>query len=174
MELGEPLTRVHEDEIVLSVDRAMPEVYGYLLHRCGSRSLAEDLTSEAVIAAVDQVRRGTLHEITVPYLVGIARHKLVDHWRRDERERRRLTSYVGGASDEFTDEYFEPGRADVALAALSPVQRAALTLRYVDDLSVPDVASALGRSVHATETLLVRAKRAFRDHYSRTASQGHD
>ena len=94
MELGEPLTRVHEDEIVLSVDRALPEVYGYLLHRCGSRSLAEDLTSEAVLAAVDQVRRGTLHEITAPYLVGIARHKLVDHWRRDERERRRLTSYV--------------------------------------------------------------------------------
>jgi len=174
MNVGEPLTRALEDEIVLSVDRALPEVYGYLLRRCGSPALAEDLTSEAVLAAVDQVCRGSLHEITVPYLVGIARHKLVDHWRRDERERRHLTSYVGGDSDEFTDEHFEPGRAELALAALNPMQRAALTLRYVDDLSVPDVAGQLGRSVHATETLLGRAKRSFRDHYSRTASQAHD
>jgi len=174
MNLGEPLTRVHGEEIVLSVDRAMPEVYGYLLHRCGSVSLAEDLTSEAILAAVDHVRNGANHEITVQYLIGIARHKLVDHWRREEREHRRLTSYVGGASDESTDEHFEPGRAHVALAALSPVQRAALTLRYLDDLDVPTVALTLGRSLHATETLLVRAKRAFRDHYSRTASAGHD
>ena len=36
------------------------------------------------------------------------------------------------------------------------MQRAALTLRHVDGLSVTDVASLLGRSVHATETLLVR------------------
>ena len=159
---------------MLSVDRALPEVYGYLLRRCGSRTLAEDLTSESILAAVDQVCRGTLHSITVPYLIGIARHKLVDHWRREERERRHLTSYAGGAPDETTDAHFEPGRADVALAALNPMQRAALTLRYIDDLSVPEVANALGRSVHATETLLGRAKRSFRDHYSRTASQPHD
>ena len=27
-------------------DRALPEVYGYLLSRCGQRALAEDLTAE--------------------------------------------------------------------------------------------------------------------------------
>ena len=52
------------------------------------------------------------------------------------------------------------------LADLNPMQRAALTLRYVDDLPVGDVARLLGRSVHATETLLVRAKRAFRIRYA--------
>jgi RNA polymerase sigma-70 factor (ECF subfamily) len=40
-----------------------------------------------------------------------------------------------------------------------------LSLRYLDDLTVPEVADALGRSVHATESLLARARRAFRMSY---------
>ena len=37
-------------------DRALPEVYGYLLHRCGSPAVAEDLSSETFMAAVDAVQ----------------------------------------------------------------------------------------------------------------------
>ena len=40
-----------------------------------------------------------------------------------------------------------------------------LTLRYLDDLPVPDVAALVDRSVHATEGLLVRARAAFRRAY---------
>jgi DNA-directed RNA polymerase specialized sigma24 family protein len=43
--------------------------------------------------------------------------------------------------------------------------RAALTLRHLDGLSVPEVATVLGRTVHATEALLVRARNAFRASY---------
>jgi RNA polymerase sigma-70 factor (ECF subfamily) len=38
-------------------------------------------------------------------------------------------------------------------------------LRYLDDLPVAEVASLLGRGVHATEGLLVRARAAFRRIY---------
>ena len=47
----------------------------------------------------------------------------------------------------------------------APHHRAALTLRYLDGLSVPEVAEHLGRTVHATEALLVRARVAFRRAY---------
>ena len=33
-------------------DAALPQVYGYLLARCGQRALAEDLTAETFLAAV--------------------------------------------------------------------------------------------------------------------------
>ncbi len=56
------------------------------------------------------------------------------------------------------------------LEALGPHHRAALTLRYVDDLSVPAVAELLGRTVHATEALLVRARSAFRVAYEEVQS----
>ncbi len=38
-------------------DRAMPDVYGYLLRRCQSASVAEDLTAETFLAAVSAVKR---------------------------------------------------------------------------------------------------------------------
>jgi RNA polymerase sigma-70 factor, ECF subfamily len=43
--------------------------------------------------------------------------------------------------------------------------RAALTLRYLDGLPVPEVARHLNRTVRATEALLVRARAAFRRSY---------
>ena len=47
-----------------------------------------------------------------------------------------------------------------------------LTLRYLDDLPVGDVAATMGRTIHATEALLTRAKAAYRNHSSRTTVTG--
>ena len=51
------------------------------------------------------------------------------------------------------------------LAEQSGLHRAALTLRYLDGLPVGEVAHVLGRTVHATEALLGRARAAFRRSY---------
>ena len=78
---------------VLAIYRvALPQVYGYLLPRCGSAALAEDLTSETFLAAVNASRQGSLSEVSTAWLVGVARHKLVDYWRRLEREQRSLVA----------------------------------------------------------------------------------
>jgi RNA polymerase sigma-70 factor (ECF subfamily) len=167
--VGEPRSSAdvdHVDAAIAALDRALPAVYDYLLHRVHQRAVAEDLTSETVLAAVDVDHGGRLVDISVGYLIGIARHKLVDHWRRQDREQRQLRAYTGSDDGIAHDEQFEPGRAHTVLAELNPMQRAALTLRYVDGLPVPEVAHVLGRSVHATETLLMRAKRAFRARYA--------
>src|SRR5437763_574520 len=71
-------------------DRALPEVYGYLLYRCGDVSLAEDLTSEVFLAAARSVRQGEMGDPTVAWLIAVARNKLIDHWRRKAREERGL------------------------------------------------------------------------------------
>ncbi|WP_456557201.1 RNA polymerase sigma factor [Blastococcus sp. SYSU D00922] len=144
-------------------DRALPEVYGYLLARCGQRTLAEDLTAETFLAAV-----GATGPVTVPWLIGTARHKLVDHWRRQEREQRTLRLVEGAEVDDPWDVRLDALRARQVLDGLSPQHRAALTLRYVDDLPVPQVAALLQRTVHATEALLVRARAAFRRAYVTT------
>ena len=153
------------DDIAALFDRALPEVYHYLLHRCRHRSTAEDLTSETFLAAVDALRRDGVAVPSVPWLIGITRHKLVDHWRRMERESRHLAVVANEESVE-SEAAVDPGRAMDVLARLTPIQRTALTLRHVDGLSVSEVANLLGRSVHATETLLVRSRAAFRWHYS--------
>ncbi|WP_038551427.1 RNA polymerase sigma factor [Nocardia nova] len=148
-------------------DRALPHVYGYLLARCGERQLAEDLTAETFLAAVDAVRKPGAPELSVAWLIGVARHKLADHWRRAEREQRGLR-VLGGEPDRDDpwDVEIDAIRARDVLAELAPQHRAALTLRHMDGLPVPEVADQLGRTVHATEALLVRARNAFRRAYT--------
>lgn len=154
-------------QFLVLYDRALPEVYGYLLHRCGNVSLAEDLTSEVFLAAARSVRRDDLAEITVAWLIGVARNKLVDHWRRSAREERGLQLVAADASRAETARYdeVEEGRAQATLRRLPAQYQAALTLRYVDGLAVPAVAAEMGRTLHATESLLARARNAFRQLY---------
>lgn len=159
--------RAAGDALLAGYDRALPQVYGYLVARVGSPAVAEDLCSETFLAAVTAVGAGTLRQPTVAWLIGVARHKLVDHWRRQARDERRLHAVAGVTEtvDDPWDVRLEIGHAHHVLAALGPHHRSALVLRYLDDLSVPEVAAALGRTVHATEALLVRARRAFRAAY---------
>lgn len=154
-------------------DAALPRVYGYLLRRCGRREDAEELTSETFLAAADIVRRIPPRDLEVAWLVGIARHKLADHWRRAAREERKLHAIavdpVAHTRDEDPwDARLDALRADETLAVLPPQYRLALTLRYLDDLPVADVAGLMGRGVPATEALLVRARAAFRARYTAT------
>lgn len=160
------------DPVVAIYRVALPRVYGYLLPRCGSTALAEDLTAETFTAAVAAVKRRQVREVTVAWLIGVARHKLVDHWRRIEREQRGLAAVEHNqqGTDDPWDELLDTEAAHGALLRLSVPQRLALTLRYLDGLSVPEVAEHLGRSVRATETLLVRARRALRRVYLKEAS----
>lgn len=96
----------------------------------------------------------------------MARHKLVDHWRRQARQERLLRAVERpGEQDDPWDVELDRWRAREVLAGLAPQYRAALTLRYIDGLSVPESASVLDRSVAATEALLVRARREFRHVY---------
>jgi RNA polymerase sigma-70 factor (ECF subfamily) len=145
-------------------ERAIPEVYGYLLDRCGDRTTAEDLTSETFLAAVRAVQTPQGADPSMPWLIGVARHKLVDHWRRRARDSRLIDDLSGSAydTDDPWDERLSALDAAETLGRMGEHHRLALTLRYVDGLSVPEVASLLERTVHATEALLVRARVAFR------------
>lgn len=148
---------------------ALPHVYGYLLHRCGgSASVAEDLTQETFLALVSDIKRGKRVDDSVAWVIGIARHKLLDHFRREARDERKLA--LAWEADPVDDaalvgELPSRARALAALARLPDSQRAALALRYLDGLSVPEVAEALGRSLHATESLLARGREGFKRAY---------
>jgi len=155
------------DDLVAMYRQALPQVYGFLLSRCGSVVVAEDLTADTFMAAVDALERKTAPPLTVGWLIGVARHKLVDHWRRTEREQRSLAvaTTAGAEVDDPWPTVLDVDAVHAILARLSGPHRAALILRYFDGLSVAEVADYVGRSVHATETLLARARGALRRLY---------
>ena len=147
-------------------DEALPQVYGYLLARCGDVSVAEDLTAECFLAAVVAQRKPDPPPLSTAWLIGVARHKLADHWRRAARETARLRRVTDPViAEDPWPERLDALAAQATLDSLGPAHRLVLTLRYLDGLPVAQVAAHLDRTLHATEALLVRARRAFRQAY---------
>lgn len=162
-------TLTNPDEFRAFYAEALPRVYGYFIVRCRAEpSVAEDLTQEVFLAAVAELNRGRVVNAPLPWIVGIARHKLMDHLRCQRRTGWSVVRWEDVVREEIPvdeSEVISSGRALAALAAVPSPQREALALRHVDGLSVPDVAAALGRSVEATESLLARGRVKFRRAY---------
>lgn len=153
-------------------DRALPRVYRYLYHRCGRDvSLAEELTQDTFAEAVRSGRRTGTHPDAVAWVLGIARHRLADHFRRLARQERRLAQLAAlPTPTEAPGQVWPDADLADALASLPAMQRAAVILRYVDDLPVREVAGQLGRSEKAVESLLSRGREALRRRYEGTES----
>ena len=169
----------NELEVALADDRAfeawhrltLPRVYGYLLRRCaGDASLAEELTQQTFIAAIDQRARFDGRSEAVTWLCGIARHKLADHFRaleRDERRHRRMVlREIDVSSEARPDPIEERDAVARTLRSLPASQRAVLIFVVLDDLPVAEAARLIGKSPKATESLLFRARERFRRAYT--------
>ncbi len=146
-------------------DDAAPQVYRYLFRMCaGSATLAEDLTQETFLTALGRFGDGRGGEVSIPWLMVVARNKLLEHHRRVGREDRRLKLVFSRDTERpsTVERTVSQAEAITLLQQLPPDQRIALALRYAEDLEVADVARAMGRSVRATESLLARARRTLR------------
>lgn len=154
-------------DVMALYERTVDDVYRYASRLTGHhRAATEELVQETYLALVRHVRREPEEPVDVGWLIVTCRHRFLDDLRgsrrRQRRERLAEDATTAAAASPRTDD----PRLD-AVAVLPSDQRAALVLRYVDDLPVPEVARALGRSVHATESLLARARTAVR-----TAARG--
>ena len=151
--------------------RTVPRIYSYLVSRSGGDvALAEDLTQQTFVAAIDQRSRFDGRSDTITWLCSIARHKLADHFRaieRDERRQRRMEVRQIQLDDNRRSELGIEDRSVIAevLRSLPESQRAVLVFVVLDDLSVAEAARLLGRSRGATESLLFRARDSFRRAY---------
>ena len=159
--------------------RYLPSVWRYAFARLrGDTAAVEDVVSETFLAAVRQVNRLTPEGGSVAgWLIGIARHKIGDLW----RHRRRVHS-GGGAEDraEATPGGIDPAaplesaetrhRVAEVLDTLPDDQRVALEWKYVEKLSVREIADRMGRTEKAAETVLYRARKAFRETYEQSSA----
>ena len=164
---GESAVAAGEEAFRAWYERSLPTVYGYLFHRCGrDPHLAEELTQQAFVEAVRNHGRFRGQADPTTWVIGIARHKLVDHFRRVERDARRLAALsareLGATGPAGSSPPTAPDEIDDALALIPALQRAVLVLHYMDRLSVREVARAIGKTEAATASLLARGRDAFR------------
>ena len=140
------------------------------VYRCAARlawgehPVAEDLVQDAFVRLVRSARSGDVTTVGVGWMITTIRRIHIDALRAKDREQRRLRAV---ATSPAQAEPTSTGMASM-LDGLNDRERAAIILRFVDDLSVPEVAELMGDSTRATESLLQRAKNKVRN--TRSAS----
>jgi RNA polymerase sigma-70 factor (ECF subfamily) len=132
-------------------------VHRYLLFLTGNRTVAEDLTGETFEKAFRSWRRFDPRRGSPrAWLCRIARSAALDHFRAEERRRRREERYARGAHD-LHDPELGSGALEAALAQLTPAEREVVALRVLLELDGPTTARVLGISTTACSTRLSRA-----------------
>lgn len=147
-------------------------LYAYVLWRCGGgRDLAEEVVQDTWLTAVGRIRRfDPGRSPFAAWLRGIAANVLRNQLRRRRRRARRVGPLNGrpaggGQPDAALEQQERAERIARALAALPERYEAVLRAKYLDQHSVADIAAAWGETAKAVESLLTRARQAFRDAY---------
>ena len=158
-------------------DQTVERVYRYHLARTGSAADAEDLTAETFHAALVSYDRLRESEPPLPWLMGIARHKLADHLRRSLlpaglfRGKQRSVpleslpemALPGPSIEDQAGQRLEVARVVRALRALNSQRAEAIALRYFAGLDLEDVAQAMGKSEEAAKKLVQRGLAELRE-----------
>lgn len=136
-------------------------VYRLLYARLGSRSDAEDLTSEVFLAALRPLRLSASVAEVRSYLRATARTVLAAHWRATMGREITVIDDDVAAPDPGPDGETStaPQRVAVVLGQLPPQYRRVLELRFLQGRSVRESANDMGVSVANAKVLQHRALR---------------
>ena len=148
-------------------DSVFAEVLAYVQWRCaGLQDLVEDITQETWLVAVRRIR--TFDPIQGPFakwLCGIAANLLRNHFRARQAVTNQALPERIAAADADIERRERFDRCARALAELPERYEAVLRAKYLDQRSVAEIALAWGESLKAIESLLSRARQAFRTAY---------
>ncbi|MEA3407521.1 MAG: sigma-70 family RNA polymerase sigma factor [Chloroflexota bacterium] len=160
-------------------DRYNAELYAYAMQWIGNPGLAEECVAETFHRFLDVLRRGKGPDCHLrAYLYRTAHNWLMDQ----HRQQPTATLEYAIENPNATVESDEPNPLDTtlhnsrvaqtkaALSQITPDQRQALILRFIEDLSLKEVATAMERSVGAVKALQYRGLAAMR----RVLEQGVD
>jgi len=134
--------------------------FAYFL--CGDRELAEDLVQEAFVRIAGRAVLARGLDDVEAYLRRIVVNLYTSSLRRHRIERATLTRRAPEIAHTERDDVAERDAMWQALQRLPRRQRAAIILRYYEDLSEQAAADALGCSKGALNSLTVRAVQTLR------------
>lgn len=158
-----------EDAWQLLYDPSFASLYAYVQWRCGGlNDPTEEIVQETWLIAIRRIRSFDPDQGTfLGWLRGIAAQLLRNHFRKQAR-RNGTTSLDAVQPWNGATELEEQERAwqiAQALAALPDHYEAVLRARYLESQSVKEIAQSRNESPKAIESLLTRARAAFRTAY---------
>lgn len=139
-----------------------PGIYRYAYRLLGNSDLAEDCVSETFSRFLQALQngRGPTNNPQA-YLYRIAHNWVTDHYRRPSIQQIELTPDINEDTNSNPSDLYsqnmELEKVRRALGKLPLEQQRVIIMRFLDDLSHAEVATAMGKTTEATRALQYRA-----------------
>jgi len=168
------IQRKDRDAFVKAYDLYVKQIYRFIFFKVNSREEAEDLTSLVFLKSWDHVQNKNLADFKTlkALLYKVARNTVIDHYRKSSQK---FNVEIGNESDalELADESQNPHKEIEAadefsalakkILGLKDEYREVITLRYIDELSIKEIADIINKSRGNTRVLIYRALNALRE-----------
>lgn len=132
------------DELYL---RHRDGLFRFILRQVGRTALADELFQDTWMRLIDSRRRYRVKARFQTFLYRIARHRVIDYYRRNHSlplEAPELIEDETAEAAEMLDRRQAAERLDAALRELPLEQRSAVVLRLEQDLGLNDIAAICG------------------------------
>ncbi len=165
-----------------------PRLYRFALPRLrGDADRAEDIVQTALFKAINKLDTYRGEAALFTWLCTITRREISDQWRRDKNmservelseddpEIRSVLESLSAFGEERPDQVY--AREEIAhfiqvtLDYLPTLYGDVLEWKYIEGMSVKEIAERVGRGPKAVESLLTRARDAFRDEIAALANK---
>ena len=151
-------------------DRHFDEVYGYVAYRVApDRDAAEDITQEVFLAAMKSFSRFRGEASPLTWLRSIARNKVSDHFRASGRDPLNgeiaAESLAAADGGEMSDGQERAMLVSLAMRRIPAQYAELLEDKYIEGLSVKEIARRQGMSEKAVESALFRSRESFRERF---------
>lgn len=156
----------YEPEVLCEIyERYSPGIYRYIYYRTNDRELAEDLRAEVFLRMLDGLDRFDYRGWSISaWLYRIAHDRVIDHLRSHARHQQLPLEESLADSGQDPDEALRTTLAHEelreAIGQLTEEQQQVILLRFVEDLSVREVARITRRTDGAIKALQHRGLRS--------------
>jgi len=150
-------------------------IYRFVFFKINNQEEAQDLTSEVFLKTWQYITSGKDILNLNAYLYKVARNLVIDHYRKASQKEVSIDALAGGIESlaETADLKVEETKAledklqmekiEVKLMGLKDEYREVIILRYVDDLSIGEIAEIVVKKKGAVRVILFRALNALKE-----------
>jgi len=162
-----------------------PRLFRFAARRLDSDDAAEEVVQATLVVAMRKIGTWRGEAALFTWLCTICRHELSAYWDRtgrqpvvlplddhlDTRAHLESLAHDGLGPDAQLDRHALSNRVRATLDHLPRPYGDVLTWKYIEGLSVVEIAARLGSTAKAAESMLTRARVAFRDGFHTLAGE---
>lgn len=142
------------------------DVYRYVMSRCADSNLAGDILNLVMLEVWRQADAFQARSKVTTWLIGIARHKLIDHYRREKRhvhdELNETIPDNAPVSEQLVGAAQNAKWVKHCLDNIGRTQREIIHLAFYADMAYPEIAEIIECPVGTVKSRMFHAREALR------------